>query len=187
MTRTAAANAAATRKISLWLLPQQQLFVRTVHSPILLCSGFGTWQTACMYAVASTASPQKSAYGGTTTHKALMDIDLGLSRFGRRGVLHRHEHSNYDDQARFIFRVLNGCRRGQVGNSPRDQFGSSDRTAELIDDEVHRLISERYEASRSILDRRHSQLERIARELIQKETLDRPALEQLLQEELEHS
>ena len=63
----------------------------------------------------------------------------------------------------------------------------SDRTAELIDDEVHRLISEGYEASRSILDRRHSQLERIARELIQKETLDRPALEQLLQEELEHS
>ena len=63
----------------------------------------------------------------------------------------------------------------------------SDRTAELIDDEVHRLISEGYEASRNILDRRHGQLERIARELIQKETLDRPALEQLLQEELKHS
>ncbi len=56
----------------------------------------------------------------------------------------------------------------------------SDRTAELIDEEVHRLISEAYDSSRSILVRRHVQLERIARELIQKETLDRAALEELI-------
>jgi cell division protease FtsH len=58
----------------------------------------------------------------------------------------------------------------------------SDRTAELIDDEVQRLISEAYELSRSILTRRHAQLERIARELIQKETLDRAELDRLLRE-----
>jgi cell division protease FtsH len=58
----------------------------------------------------------------------------------------------------------------------------SERTAELIDDEVQRLISETYEVSRSILTSRHAQLERIAQELIQKETLDRAQLDQLLNE-----
>ena len=58
----------------------------------------------------------------------------------------------------------------------------SDRTAELIDDEVQRLISEAYELSRSILTSRHAQLERIAQALIQKETLDRVELDQLLHE-----
>ena len=51
-----------------------------------------------------------------------------------------------------------------------------------IDDEVHRLISEGYDVSRNILTRRHDQLERIAHELIQKETLDRTELDQLLTE-----
>jgi cell division protease FtsH len=58
----------------------------------------------------------------------------------------------------------------------------SERTAELIDDEVHRLISEGYDVSRAILTRRYAQLERIAHELIQKETLDRAELDQLLNE-----
>lgn len=56
----------------------------------------------------------------------------------------------------------------------------SDRTAEVIDEEVHRLIDESYDTSRSILMNRHGQLERIARELIQKETLDRAALDELM-------
>jgi cell division protease FtsH len=56
----------------------------------------------------------------------------------------------------------------------------SERTAEVIDDEVHRLIDESYETSRTILLNRHEHLERIARELIQKETLDRVALDELL-------
>ena len=56
----------------------------------------------------------------------------------------------------------------------------SDRTAEAIDEEVHRLISESYDLSRDILSRRHAQLERIARQLMQKETLDRTALDQLI-------
>jgi cell division protease FtsH len=58
----------------------------------------------------------------------------------------------------------------------------SDRTAELIDDEVQRLIGEAYELSRNILTSRHAQLERIAEELIRKETLDRAELDRLLRE-----
>ena len=57
----------------------------------------------------------------------------------------------------------------------------SDKTAELIDEEVHRLIDESYDVSRNILLRRHPELERIARELIQRETLDRAALDELIQ------
>jgi cell division protease FtsH len=56
----------------------------------------------------------------------------------------------------------------------------SDKTAELIDEEVHRLIDESYNMSRSILLTRHIQLEHIACELIQKETLDRAALDELI-------
>jgi cell division protease FtsH len=58
----------------------------------------------------------------------------------------------------------------------------SDRTAEAIDDEVHAMIQDSYEISRQILIDRHDDLERIARELIKRETLDRPALEQILRE-----
>jgi cell division protease FtsH len=56
----------------------------------------------------------------------------------------------------------------------------SEKTAEIIDEELHRLIDESYDVSRSILLKRHSQLQHIARELIQKETLDRVALDELL-------
>jgi cell division protease FtsH len=56
----------------------------------------------------------------------------------------------------------------------------SDRTAEAIDEEVQRLIDECYERSREILLSRHTPLERIATELIRKETLDRTALEELI-------
>jgi cell division protease FtsH len=58
----------------------------------------------------------------------------------------------------------------------------SERTAEVIDEEVHRLIDESHDMSRSILMSRHDQLERIAGELIRKETLDRSALNELIGE-----
>jgi cell division protease FtsH len=58
----------------------------------------------------------------------------------------------------------------------------SEKTAELIDDEVQRLISEAYDVSRGILTARHAQLDRIAKELIQMETLDRAQLDDLLNE-----
>ena len=56
----------------------------------------------------------------------------------------------------------------------------SDKTAEEIDVEVHRLIDESHERSRNMLQDRQLQLKRIASELIQKETLDRTALDELL-------
>jgi cell division protease FtsH len=56
----------------------------------------------------------------------------------------------------------------------------SDRTAEAIDEEVHKLIDECYGRSQEILLRRHKQLASIAKELIQKETLDRARLDELI-------
>jgi cell division protease FtsH len=61
-----------------------------------------------------------------------------------------------------------------------EQHNYSDSTAEAIDEEVHRLIDECFERARSILFSRQPQLERIARELIKRETLDRAALDELL-------
>lgn len=58
----------------------------------------------------------------------------------------------------------------------------SDKTAEAIDDEVHKLIDESYARSRDILMHRHDQLEHIASELIEKETLDRSDLDRLMHE-----
>jgi cell division protease FtsH len=59
----------------------------------------------------------------------------------------------------------------------------SDKTAEAIDEEVQRLIDECYVHSRKILESRSAVLERVARELIAKETLDRAALEEILSTE----
>ncbi|MBI4474093.1 MAG: ATP-dependent metallopeptidase FtsH/Yme1/Tma family protein [Acidobacteria bacterium] len=56
----------------------------------------------------------------------------------------------------------------------------SDRTAEAIDEEVHALVDECYERSRKILLSRRPQLESIAAELINRETLDRDALQRLI-------
>lgn len=56
----------------------------------------------------------------------------------------------------------------------------SERTAELIDDEVRKLMDGIYDRVREILTNKHEQLERIARELISRETLDREDLEKLL-------
>lgn len=56
----------------------------------------------------------------------------------------------------------------------------SERTAEQIDEEVRRIVDEIYDRARMILVNRREELERIARELIRKETLDRTELETLL-------
>ena len=56
----------------------------------------------------------------------------------------------------------------------------SDKTAEAIDEEVQKLVDECYGRSREILMRRYPQLVAIAKELIQKETLDRAALDELI-------
>jgi cell division protease FtsH len=56
----------------------------------------------------------------------------------------------------------------------------SDRTSEAIDAEVRRISDELYLRAITILIRRRAELERIAVELIQKETLDRRQIDRLL-------
>jgi cell division protease FtsH len=56
----------------------------------------------------------------------------------------------------------------------------SERTAVIIDEEVRRVTNGCYERAKSILTNRRADLERLARELIEKETIDRTRLEELL-------
>jgi cell division protease FtsH len=58
----------------------------------------------------------------------------------------------------------------------------SDKTAEEIDEEVHRLVNDAFERARSILSPRRTDLKLIAHELISKETLDRPMLDKLIRD-----
>jgi cell division protease FtsH len=57
----------------------------------------------------------------------------------------------------------------------------SERTAQQIDDAVRALVDSAYSRVRQILERRKGDLERIATELIRKETLDRLELQQLVE------
>ena len=56
----------------------------------------------------------------------------------------------------------------------------SEKTSEAIDDEVRRISDELYRRAKTILTRRRTDLERIALELAQKETLDRRQIDSLL-------
>jgi cell division protease FtsH len=56
----------------------------------------------------------------------------------------------------------------------------SERTADLIDEESRRIMDEIYGRVRQILASRRGELERVAQELIRRETLDRAELEKLL-------
>jgi cell division protease FtsH len=58
----------------------------------------------------------------------------------------------------------------------------SERTAERIDEESRRIVDEIHKRVTEILLKRREPLERISRELIRKETLDRAELDQLLAE-----
>jgi len=91
-----------------------------------------------------------------------------VTRFGMSGRLGNLTYGK-PLTGRFLQPVLIGAERNY-----------SDRTAEAIDEEVHRLVEDAFETSRNILISRHPQLQKIAHELIQKETLDRPALDELI-------
>jgi len=60
----------------------------------------------------------------------------------------------------------------------------SEQTAQAIDDEVRRISDRLYLRAKTILTSRRTELERIAHELILKETLDRSQIELLLLPEL---
>jgi cell division protease FtsH len=61
-----------------------------------------------------------------------------------------------------------------------EQRNYSEHTAQMIDDEARRIIGEIYARAKAILARRRAELDRVAAELISKETLDRSALDRLL-------
>lgn len=61
-----------------------------------------------------------------------------------------------------------------------DQRNYSERTAQLIDEEERRIVLGIYERAKIILAGRRAQLEKVARELIRKETLSRQDLDELL-------
>ena len=56
----------------------------------------------------------------------------------------------------------------------------SERTAELVDAEVRRLLGEAYERARVILAERRDVLDRLAQALLERETLDRPDVEMVM-------
>jgi len=63
----------------------------------------------------------------------------------------------------------------QMGNQPY-----SDRVADQIDDEVKRIIEEAKEKAKTIITERRPALEAIAKELIEKETIERAEFENIL-------
>ncbi len=60
------------------------------------------------------------------------------------------------------------------------QRDCSEQTAQEVDQEVKRILDEAYREAKEILTGHRDQLELVARELLQKETLDAPAFERLL-------
>jgi cell division protease FtsH len=61
-----------------------------------------------------------------------------------------------------------------------DERNYSEKTSEAIDEEVRRISDRLYLRAKTILTSRRAELERIAAELIQRETLDRPQIELLI-------
>ena len=57
----------------------------------------------------------------------------------------------------------------------------SDRVGEVIDDEIRRLIAEAYARATAILQQNRALLDRLAQELLGKETLDASALATIFQ------
>jgi cell division protease FtsH len=51
---------------------------------------------------------------------------------------------------------------------------TSERTQELIDQETRRIVEESHREARALLEENRDKLERLARELLAKETLDAP-------------
>jgi cell division protease FtsH len=66
---------------------------------------------------------------------------------------------------------------GLDGNFQRD---CSERTAQEIDDEVKRILSEAYAEAKQILEEHRDQLELVTGELLRNETLDSQAFNRLI-------
>jgi cell division protease FtsH len=62
----------------------------------------------------------------------------------------------------------------------QEERNYSEETARLIDQEVHRIVDEAYDRAHRILEAHAEALERIARELVERETLERARIDELL-------
>jgi cell division protease FtsH len=68
-----------------------------------------------------------------------------------------------------------------LGRDIGEQRDYSERVGEIIDEEIHRLLEEGHARATAILREHRGMLDRLARELIGRESLDAPALELILQ------
>jgi cell division protease FtsH len=66
-----------------------------------------------------------------------------------------------------------------LGRDIGEQKDYSEHVGEMIDDEIRRLIDEAYVRATAILREHRALLDRLARELLGKESLDAKALEQI--------
>jgi cell division protease FtsH len=68
-----------------------------------------------------------------------------------------------------------------LGRDIGEQRDYSERVGEMIDDEIHRVLDEALARATSILREHRGLLDRLAKELIGRESLDAPALELIFQ------
>ena len=70
-----------------------------------------------------------------------------------------------------------------LGRSVEDNSQLSPETREVIDEEVRRLVTEQYKRSQDLLKEHHGALERLAKQLLEQETVDGTAIEAALAQE----
>jgi cell division protease FtsH len=118
---------------------------------------------------------EEIAYKGAVSTGASNDLEraseLARQMVTRFGMSERLGQLTYGQPpaSRFL--------RLPVGNEQRNY---SERTAELIDEEVRHVVDVQYERATKTLRERRPQMEMVVAELMQKETLDRQEIESLL-------
>ncbi len=118
---------------------------------------------------------EEIVYNGVVSTGAADDLerasDLARQMVTRFGMSEKLGNLSYghSSRARFLPVALDGQERNY-----------SERTAEQIDREVRRLVDALYARSRTILENRRNDLDRLVEELMRKETLGREELERLL-------
>jgi cell division protease FtsH len=118
---------------------------------------------------------EEIVYDGVVSTGASNDLERASELI--RQVVTRYGMS--DRLGQLTYGRTYGGRHLRSSTEPEER-NYSERTAEMIDDEVRRRIDEIYLRVRSLLAGHRDTLERIARELISKETLDRTELDRLL-------
>jgi cell division protease FtsH len=118
---------------------------------------------------------EEIVYNGVVSTGAADDLERAsalarqmVTRFGMSEKLGNLSYG-HPPRARFLPAALDGQERNY-----------SERTAEQIDREVRRLIDSLYARSKTILENRRNDLDRVVEELMRKETLGREELERLL-------